>query len=126
MFLLYDGKDRHVLIHVPMTAKNSLLCLFQLHCFLLLLFDMHVLIPDIKSDTLAIMSTNTCYNIQLSSTDLLFCHLVSQIFMCNSFGMMLCNFNNTCPMFVERKVYYSALFTNLVGWHNGAVSFHPK
>ncbi len=26
-------------------------------------------------------------------------------------------------MFVERKVPYSALFTNLVGWHVGAVSF---
>ncbi len=26
-------------------------------------------------------------------------------------------------MFVEWKVYYSALFTNLVGWHAGAVSF---
>jgi len=29
-------------------------------------------------------------------------------------------------MFVERKVHYSALFTNLVGWHTGAVSFHPS
>jgi len=26
-------------------------------------------------------------------------------------------------MFVERKVRYSALFTNLVGWHENAVSF---
>ncbi len=26
-------------------------------------------------------------------------------------------------MFDERKVHYSALFTNLVGWHAGAVSF---
>ncbi len=26
-------------------------------------------------------------------------------------------------MFVKRKVCYSALFTNLVGWHAGAVSF---
>ncbi len=27
------------------------------------------------------------------------------------------------PMFVERKVRYSALFTNMVKWHAGAVSF---
>jgi len=27
------------------------------------------------------------------------------------------------PMFVERKVFHSALFTNLVRWHTGAVSF---
>jgi hypothetical protein len=26
-------------------------------------------------------------------------------------------------MFVERKVRYTALFTNLVGWHASAVSF---
>jgi hypothetical protein len=26
-------------------------------------------------------------------------------------------------MLVERKVCYSALFTNLVGWHAGSVSF---
>jgi hypothetical protein len=25
-------------------------------------------------------------------------------------------------MFIERKVHYSALFTNLFGWHAGAVS----
>ncbi len=29
-------------------------------------------------------------------------------------------------MFVERKVRYSALFTILVGWHAGAVSFLPS
>jgi hypothetical protein len=27
------------------------------------------------------------------------------------------------PMFVEKKVCYSALITNLVGWHASAVSF---
>ncbi len=29
-------------------------------------------------------------------------------------------------MFAEKKVCYSALFTNLVGWNAGAVSFHPS
>ncbi len=28
-------------------------------------------------------------------------------------------------MFVKRKVRYSAMFTNLVRWHAGAVSFPP-
>jgi hypothetical protein len=31
--------------------------------------------------------------------------------------------NSPSPMFVERKVLYSALFTNLVVWHTSAVSF---
>jgi len=29
------------------------------------------------------------------------------------------------PMFVERKVSYSASFTFLVGWHTSALSFPP-
>ncbi len=32
-------------------------------------------------------------------------------------------FSNVTSMFAERKVRYSALFTNLVGWHASAVSF---
>ncbi len=72
--LLFDGRDRHVLIHVPMTPCNSLLRLFRLHPFLLPLFESHHLVPDVKTDVLAISSTDTRYNIQLSSTDLLSCH----------------------------------------------------
>jgi hypothetical protein len=94
--LLYDGKDGHVLIHVPMTPKNSLLRLFRLHPFPLPLFDTHHLLPDVKNDILAISSTDTRYNAQLSSTDLLSCHRVNQIFMCDSFGVMSRNFNNSC------------------------------
>ncbi len=29
-------------------------------------------------------------------------------------------------MFVERKINYSALFTNLFGWHAGAASYPPS
>jgi hypothetical protein len=35
----------------------------------------------------------------------------------------LATLGDTIPLFVERKVCCSALFTNLVGWHAGAVSF---
>ncbi len=94
--LLYDGKDSHVLIHVPMTPKNSLLRLFQLHPFPLPLFETHHLLPDVRNDILAISSTDTRYNAQLSSTDLLSCHRVNQIFMCDYFGVMSRSFNNTC------------------------------
>jgi hypothetical protein len=38
--------------------------------------------------------------------------------------MILCT--KVYSMFVQRKVCYSALFTNLVGWHAGAVSFPPR
>jgi hypothetical protein len=84
--LLYYAQDGHILIHVPMTPKISLLRLFRLHPFPLPLFDTHHLLPDIKNDILAISSTDTRYNIQLSSTDLMSCHRVTQIFMCDPFG----------------------------------------
>jgi hypothetical protein len=94
--LLYDGKDGHVLIHMPMMPKNSLLLLFRLHPYPLPLFETHHLLPDVRNDILAISSTDTRYNAQLSSTDLLSCHRVNQIFMCDSFGVMSRRFNNTC------------------------------
>jgi len=44
------------------------------------LFEMHYLLMDVKNDILAISSTDTFYNPQLLSTNLLFCHQVNQIF----------------------------------------------
>jgi hypothetical protein len=94
--LLYDGQDAHLLLHVPMTPKNSLLQLFRLYPFPLPMFETHHLLPDVKDNMLAISSTDTRFNVQLSSTDLMSCHRVNQIFMCDSFGVMSKRFNNTC------------------------------
>jgi hypothetical protein len=44
------------------------------------MFETHHLLPDVKDDVLAISSTDTRFNVQLSSTDLLLCHRVNQIF----------------------------------------------
>jgi hypothetical protein len=49
-----------------------------------------------KNDILAISSSETQYNMQLSSIDLLSCHRMNQVFMCNSFGVMSKQFNDTC------------------------------
>ncbi len=42
---------------------------------------------------------------------------------CTSWSSHLYLTDYISPMFVERKVCYSALFRNLVKWHIGAVSF---
>jgi hypothetical protein len=94
--LLYDGQDGHLLIYVPMMPKNYLLRWLRLHPFLLPLFETHHLLPDVKNDALAISSTDTRYMVQLSSTDLMSCHQVNQIFMCDSFRVLSKHFNNTC------------------------------
>jgi hypothetical protein len=94
--LLFDSHDGHILIHVPMAPRNTLLRLFRLHPFPLPMFDTHHLMLDVKNDMLGISSTDTKYNIQLSSADLTSCHRINQVFMCDSFGVMSRRFNDTC------------------------------
>ncbi len=94
--LLFDSQDGHILIHVPMVPKGTLLRLFRLHPFPLPMFDTHHLMIDAEDDILAISSSEVCYNVQLSSLDLLSCHRMNQVFMCDWFGVMSKQFNHTC------------------------------
>jgi hypothetical protein len=57
--LLYDGQDGHILIHVPMAPRNTLLRLLRLHPFPLPMFDTHHLMLVEKNDMLGISSTDT-------------------------------------------------------------------
>ena len=94
--LLFDGRDAHLLVHVPMVPINSLLRLFKLHPFPLPFFEDHFLIPDVQHDVLAVSSNDHRLSTHLSSVDLLGCHRVNQIFMCDRFGVLSRQFNNTC------------------------------
>ena len=101
--LLFDGTDAHLLVHVPMVPINSLLRLFKLHPFPLPFFDNHFLIPNVQQDVLAVSSNDHRLSTHLSSVDLLGCHRVNQIFMCDRFGVLSRSFNNTClgSLFVQ-------------------------
>jgi hypothetical protein len=94
--LLFDGADAHLLIHVPMVPRQSLLRLFKLHPFPLPFFDDHFLIPDVQNDVLAVSSTDQRLSTHLSSVDLLGCHRMNQVFMCDRFGVLSKQFNSTC------------------------------
>jgi hypothetical protein len=52
----FDGADVHLLLHVPMVPKDSLLRLFKLHPFPLPLSGPRVLVPAVREDILAISS----------------------------------------------------------------------
>jgi hypothetical protein len=93
---LFDRRDSHDLIHITMVPNGTLLQLSRLHPFPLPMFDTHHLMIDAREDVLAISLTETRYNVQLSSTDLLSCHRMNQVFMCDSFGVMSKRFNDTC------------------------------
>jgi hypothetical protein len=94
--LLYDGEDAHLLLHVPMMPKESVLRLFRLHPFPLPFFGEHFLIPDVKNDVLAVSSTDQRLHVQLSSIDLMGCHRMNQLFLCDQFGVLSQKFNKTC------------------------------
>ncbi len=93
---LFDGEDAHLLLHVPMMPKESVLRLFRLHPFPLLLYEGHFLIPDVKNDVLAVSSTDQRLHMQLSSIDLMGCHRMNQLFLCDQFGVLSQKFNKTC------------------------------
>lgn len=94
--LLFDGKNAHILVHVPMAPKEGQLRLFRLHPFPLPLTEDRFLIPDVKNDILAISSTSNRLNVQLAAVELLSCHRMNQLFMCDNFGVMSRKFNTTC------------------------------
>ncbi len=78
----FDGADVHLLLHVPMVPKDSLLRLFKLHPFPLPLSGSHVLVPSVREDILAISSGFKRYSTQFSATDLLGCHVINNIYLC--------------------------------------------
>ena len=94
--LLFDGSDAHILIHVPMVPRQSLLQLFKLYPFPLPFFNNHFLIHEVQNDVLAVSSTDQRLSTHLSSVDLLGCHRMNQVFMCDRFGVLSKQFNSTC------------------------------
>ena len=79
-----------------MVPTDSLLRLFKLHPFPLPLSGSHVLVPAVKEDILAISSGFKRYSAQFSATDLLGCHMVNNIYLCERHGVLNSNLNSTC------------------------------
>ena len=79
-----------------MAPREGQLRLFRLHPFPLPLFEDRYLIPDVKNDVLAISSTSNRLNVQMAAVDLLSCHRINQLFMCDNFGVLSKKFNTTC------------------------------
>jgi hypothetical protein len=92
----FDGSDVHLLVHVPMIPDDSLLRLFRLHAFPIPLSDQHMMIPTVDQDVLAISSGFERMSMQLSYVDLLGCHKVNQIFLCEQQGVLRNDLNSTC------------------------------
>jgi hypothetical protein len=92
----HDGRDVHLLLHVPMVPDGSLLRLFRLHPFPLPLSKEHMLVPDVDYDVLAISPGLERLATVLNYVDLMACHNVNNIYLCEQQGVLKTNINSTC------------------------------
>ncbi len=79
-----------------MAPSDSLLCLFQLHPFLLPFTETQMLMPTLTSQILAISANTNRLSIELSAVHLLGCHRVNQVYLCEQNGVLKRNLNDTC------------------------------
>ena len=94
--LLYDGVNAHLLVHVPMAPRKSLLRLFRLHPFPLPVFEDNFMVPKVNHDVLAISNTENRQHLQLSSADLQSCRKLGTHYLCDQFGVQHKGFDNSC------------------------------
>ena len=93
----YDGENIHLLLHVPSIPENSMLRLLKLHPFPLPINSNFSVIPSVRNDILAISAGGqTRYSSQISSVDLLGCHSVNNVYLCEKSGVLNKDLNGTC------------------------------
>ena len=98
----------NLLIHVPIIPTGSLLRLFKLHPFPLPLTQTHSLLPDVSQDVLAISTGEQVYSAQFAATDLLGCHQVNRVYLCERHGVLNRHFNQTCLGSLYKQDFESA------------------
>jgi len=92
----FDGSDIYILLHVPMVPSDSMLRLFKLHPFPLPFSKKHALMPVAPDDILALSSGFNRYSVQLSTSDLMGCHVINNVYLCERHGVLNTNLNNSC------------------------------
>jgi hypothetical protein len=92
----FDGVNVHILLHVPMITKGSQLRLLKLHPFPLPLNENYTITPEVNDDILAISSGWDRLSAKLSAIDLLSCHSVNKIYLCDRQGVLSKELNNSC------------------------------
>jgi len=83
------------LLHVLMTAANSLLWLFQLHPFPLPFTDRHFLMPDPTNQNFAILSGAECLSLEMSAVNLMGCHCINLVYLREQHRVLMRELNAT-------------------------------
>jgi len=87
-----------LILHIPMVPSDSILQLFQLYPFPLPFTDTHFLMLDPSNQILAmaISSGVDQLSVEMSVINLMGCHHINSVYLCEQHGIMRRELNSTC------------------------------
>jgi Baculovirus F protein len=92
----YNGQDILLLLHIPMAPADSILRLFQFHPFPLPFTKTHFLLPKPSKPIFALSSGMERLSAELSMVNLMDCHKINSMHLCEEHGVLNKNLNSTC------------------------------
>jgi hypothetical protein len=92
---IHDSQDVQLILHVLMTAADSILRLFQLHPFPLPFTDRHFLMPDPTNQNFAILSGAECLSLEMSAVNLMGCHCINLVYLREQHRVLMRELNAT-------------------------------
>jgi hypothetical protein len=92
----YNGQDILLLLHIPMAPADSILRLFQLHLFPLPFTKTHFLLPKPANPIFALSSCMERQSTELSMVNLMDCHKINYMHLCEEHGVLKKDLNSTC------------------------------
>ena len=93
---LFDGKDVVLFLHVPMVPADSLLTLYRLKPFPIPFSDTMALLPRPQSSLLALSSSIPRSMTHIEHSDLVDCHQVNQVYLCERHGVLNNHIKSSC------------------------------
>ncbi len=92
----YNSQDILLLLHIPMAPVDSILRLFQLHPFPLPFTKTHFLLPKPANPIFALSSGMERLSTELSMVNLMDCHKINSMHLCEEHGVLKKDLNSTC------------------------------
>ena len=92
----FNGTHLNMVLHVPVAPEDGRMRLFRLHPFPLPFSNGTFLVPNVKHDVLAVSNQNHRHVLQLSTVDLIGCHKINSIYLCERNGAVNKYPEDTC------------------------------
>jgi hypothetical protein len=93
---MFDGDDVTLFLHVPMVPEDSLLTLYRLKPFPIPFSDTMALLPRPSTALLALSNRIPRAITRIEHADLIDCHQVNQVYLCERHGVLENNIKASC------------------------------